>query len=203
MRALKWVFVLLASLGVVGSANAQTANSAAVIGRVTDPSGAVVTEARVVLRNQDTNVVREQITNSAGQYTFPEVAPGRYTIAVSKTGFVSATVADQQFSVNNSYTVDIPLTLGQTAETVEVTAQAASLLQTTDAQSGNVVQEQELVRLHTLTRNAVELVNFQPGAVATQAVSQDAYGRNGGTVGGARMDQNAISLDGIDVTNQY
>ena len=79
MRTLRWIFVLLAALGAFGSANAQTANSAAVIGRVIDPSGAVVTEARVVLRNQDTNVVREQLTNNAGQYTFPDVAPGRYT----------------------------------------------------------------------------------------------------------------------------
>ena len=203
MRNIRLALVLLGILSALKPGNGQTANSAAVIGRVTDPSGAVVTEARVVLRNPDTNSVREQVTNDAGQYTFPDVAPGKYTITVTKTGFVSTTVQNQQFSVNNSYTVDIPLALGQTAETVEVSAQAGSLLQTTDAQVGNVVQEQELVRLPTLTRNAAELLNFQPGAAATQAVSQDAYGRTGGTVGGARMDQNAISLDGIDVTNQY
>src|SRR5260370_22729364 len=73
-------------------ANAQTVTTGTVIGTVTDPSGAAVLDATVVLRNKATNGQATQKTNSAGQYTFVNVAPGEYEVTVKRDGFRTADV---------------------------------------------------------------------------------------------------------------
>jgi hypothetical protein len=200
MRMVKIVFGMLAVLGTCNvSARAQTASSATVLGRVTDPGSAVVAGAQVTLRNVATNAARDQMTNSDGQYTIPDVAPGSYTLTVKKEGFQTSTVANLQFSVNKGYSVDVPLKIGALAEVVQVSASAVEL-QTTDAQIGDVIGGSEILRLPTLTRSASELLTLQPGATPT-AGGGDTFSTTGGTVSGARSDQNAISLDGIDITD--
>ena len=87
----------------------------------------------------------------------------------------------------------VKLEVGGATEVVEVTAAATAQLQTTDAQIGNTVSTESILRLPTLQRNATELMNLQPGVVA------------GGSglamrVSGAIDDQNTVTLDGIDIT---
>jgi hypothetical protein len=201
------VFLLLASFFLILSilahpANAQTVTTGTVIGTVTDPSGAAVTDATVVLRNKATNGQATQKTNSAGQYTFVNVAPGEYEITVKKDGFRTSDVASLTVQVSKSYNVDVRLEIGSASESVTVTTEARVELQTTDAQVGTVVGGTTLVRLPTLQRDASELLTLQPGTTPYDSGTPNgSFGNTGGTVAGARSDQNTISLDGIDITD--
>ena len=194
-------FLFAFALAVVPSGIAQTGTTGTVIGTVSDPSGASVTAATVVLRNKATNIELTQPTNATGQYTFVNVVPGEYEVSVKKEGFRVSTVTALTVEVAKSYTVDVKLELGQVSESVTVNTEARVELQTTDAQVGDVIGGTTLQRLPTLARDASELLTLQPGTTPYDTPANGGFGNNGGTVAGARSDQNSISLDGIDITD--
>jgi hypothetical protein len=181
--------VLLFTPGLFG----QSSTTGKVVGTVTDVSGAVVPKAEVQLLNPETNAATTATTNSAGEYSFPSVQPGSYKVTVKMTGFRTETISGLVVEVDKTSNVAIKLEVGGSAEVVEVTAAAAAALQTSDAQIGNTVSTDAILRLPTLQRNATELMNLQPGVVA---------GGAGLTmrVSGAVDDQNTVTLDGIDIT---
>jgi carboxypeptidase family protein len=202
MKILKSVaiaFVLLAAFLSAAPAWAQTANTAIVLGTVTDPGGAVVPDAKTQLTNVATNDTKEVMTNAAGQFTFPGVVPGKYKVTITKTGFATFVVANLVVDVNKSYTVDVKMEIRSGNEIVEVSATAQAELETADAVVGSVIGGEMLTRLPTLNRDATELLTLQPGS--TPYDDSTGFGNGGGTVAGARSDQNTISLDGIDITD--
>lgn len=198
-KSIAIAFVLLSVFLCAAPAWAQTANTGLVFGTVTDPAGAVVPDAKVQLNNADTNETKETVTNSAGQFTFPGVAPGKYKVTITKAGFATFVVANLIVDVNKSYPVDVKMEIRSSSEVVEVSAGAEAELQKADAVVGGVVSGEMLTRLPTLNRDATELLTLQPGS--TPYDDSTGFGNGGGTVAGARSDQNTISLDGIDITD--
>jgi hypothetical protein len=195
------MFLLALTCALPAVSWAQTATTGTVIGTISDPSSAAIANATVVLRNKATNNQTSQSTNGAGQYTFVNVAPGEYEITVKKDGFRSSTVTSLTVDVTKSYTVDVRLEIGQVTESITVSTEARVELQTTDAQVGDVIGGTTLSRLPTLTRDASELLTLQPGTTPYDTPANGGFGNNGGTVAGARSDQNAITMDGIDITD--
>ena len=193
------LFAFISALSTVSWA--QTTTTGVVLGTVADPSGAAVADATIVLRNTATNAQTTQTTNGAGQYTFANVTPGIYEIAVKKQGFRGSNVSAFTVEVSKNYTVDLKLEIGEVTESITVSTEARVELQTTDAQIGDVIGGTTLSRLPTLTRDAAELLTLQPGTTPYDTPANGGFGNNGGTVAGARSDQNAISLDGIDITD--
>ncbi len=194
-------FFLLAVTSCTIGTNAQSVSTGAVVGTINDPGGAVVLDATVTLQNKATNSQVTQRTNGAGQYTFPSVAPGNYRITVKKVGFRTANVESLTVEVSKSYSVDIKLEIGQVSETVTVTTEARAELQTTDAVMGDVLGGTALAHLPTLQRDSRELLTLQPGSTPYETSNGGGFGDAGGTVAGARSDQNAFNLDGIDITD--
>lgn len=186
---------------VAPAGKAQTATTATVVGTVSDRSGASVANAAVTLRNTGTNSEATQTTNSAGEYTFVNVVPGKYEVTVKKPGFRTSQVAALTVDVNKSYTVNVALELGEVTQSVTVSTEAGVELQTTDAQVGNVVGGTTLVRLPTLQRDASELLTLQPTTTPYDTPASGGFGNRGGSVSGARSDQNTVTLDGIDITS--
>ena len=89
-RARMLSLALMACLGLPGVVWAQAqATTGAIQGLVTDPSGAVVAEAKVEAKNLDTNFVRTQDTDTYGRFVLLQMPPGRYTVRVSKPGFAT------------------------------------------------------------------------------------------------------------------
>jgi Carboxypeptidase regulatory-like domain len=193
------LFLFTSALAPVGRAQSET--TGAVLGTVSDPSGAAIVDASVVLRNTATNGQVTQTTSAAGQYTFVNVTPGVYEIAVKKAGFRGANVSAFTVEVTKNYTVDVKLEIGEVTESITVSTEARVELQTTDAQVGDVIGGTTLSRLPTLTRDASELLTLQPGTTPYDTPANGGFGNNGGTVAGARSDQNSISMDGIDITD--
>jgi hypothetical protein len=117
-----------------------------ITGRVTDPSGAAIPEAAVVLTSLDTGTALTGGSSSDGIYSVSGVAPGRYRINVTKAGFKAFTQEPIFISTETVIALDISLTVGMVTQTVSVTAQAAEL-QTTSAEIGTVMPEQAMLDL--------------------------------------------------------
>lgn len=181
----------------VGRANAQTAATSTVLGTVTDPSGAVIGGATVTLTNIGTGAAQTTTANAAGQYTFPSVNPGTYSVKVTMQGFRTATIPNLVVNVSKSYQVNFKLLLGQVSQTVQVQATTAVQLQTTSAQVGNVVGGNEMMRLPTLQHNATELISLQPGVQP----GNGSFPTPDVRAAGAMDDQNTYTLDGIDISD--
>jgi hypothetical protein len=184
----------LASLLLSLPAAAQTSTTGAVQGTVSDPGGAVIAGAEVKLLDPATNFSRTETSSDEGLYNFVNVPPGIYIITAARTGFRTARVTELKVEVNKSYTMNIALEVGEVSEVVQVQAGVGAELQTADAQVGNVIQTRVLRSLPTLGRNTLELISLQP------TTTPGSFG-TGGTVSGARSDQNTLILDGVDVSD--
>ncbi len=180
-------------------ATGQTLTTGQVLGQVTDPSGAIVPEAKVELRDTATRAVRTTATNHEGQYIFAQVTPGVYSVTVIASGFVQAVVSSVTVEVGKTSTINVSLRLGSTAEVVEVRSTPGAELQTLDATVGNTIRGEQLDALPTLDRSTTSLLLLQPLAMPQQFGSQSS--RFGGQVAGARSDQNSFLLDGGEITN--
>jgi hypothetical protein len=209
MRKLSFLLGVLAILGFVAlpitpSANAQTASTSTVTGGVYDKTGATVPNAEVVLEDVDTRGSTTTTTAADGGFIFPAVRPGNYRIKVVAKGFRNAVVNSVRVEVGKSTQFSVVLELGAVTETVEVTAGAGAELQTINASVGNVLDANLLANMPTLSRDATSLVLLQPMAIpgfnGAVAGSGETNG-NGGTIAGARMDQNTFMLDGGDATS--
>ena len=192
--------VLLLALFSAIPAWAQTANSGVVLGTVVDAKGGVIPDATASLVNAATNDTKTATTNASGQYVFPSVAPGTYTLKISKAGFATSTFTNITINVSRSYTYDVTLEVSSGREVVEVTSGAVAELQTTDSSIGNVIGGTSITRLPTLGRDASELLTLQPGSTPYDS-NQVGFGNSGGTIAGARSDQNSVIMDGIDITD--
>ncbi len=178
---------------------AQTFSTGQVVGRVTDPSEAVIPGATVELRDAATGAVRTATSNSAGQYAFVLVPPGTYSVTVKAEGFQQAVVQTVVVEVGKSYTVNVTLKVGPVSQTVEVTTSTGAELQTLSATVGNTLGGEILQLLPSQARNTTGLLLLQPLAMPQQSPGQGST--YGGQVAGARSDQNAFLLDGGDITN--
>jgi hypothetical protein len=190
--------VICLGLSLASRLDAQNSSSGSVLGTVTDRSGAAVAKAEVSLTNGATNATARALTNDNGQYLFPEVVPGTYKIVVKATGFKTEEIANLKVDVSKSYAVNVQVEVGQISETVEVVAAAQVELQTTDSQVGDVVASRELQRLPTLQRDALNLQGLQP---ATTPGAGSGLNQDPGNTAGARNDQNTVTLDGFDITD--
>jgi hypothetical protein len=153
------VAILLVTTSV---AFAQTA-AGEVNGVITDKTGGAVPNATVKLTNQGTGITEQAATNANGYYLFINVQPGSYTLSVEVTGFKTARVPAFQIAVNQTLTQNMLLDVGAVSESVEVSA-SAPLLQQSTSELGTVVTEQAVVDLPLNGRNFTQLMILTPGA---------------------------------------
>ncbi|HXE30976.1 MAG TPA: carboxypeptidase-like regulatory domain-containing protein, partial [Terriglobales bacterium] len=99
---------------------AQANTTGVVAGVITDPSGAAIPGATVLLIDKDTGATQPLQTNAEGRYIFTNVRLGNYTVQATKDGFQTSKVENQGVSVGATTTVNIKLTLGTSSQTVEV-----------------------------------------------------------------------------------
>src|SRR2546427_6351074 len=126
-----WEVVTTLLLGLSLSAALQASIDRGVIqGTVTDPAGALVPGAKVVVKNVDTNVEVTLVTNAAGFYLAPELVPGRYTVRAESPGFVRLDVTNIVVTAGVTSQQDLTLRVGALTQSIEVTA-AAPLVDST------------------------------------------------------------------------
>ncbi len=199
MRNFKLVGLCLALLLLPLAVYAQ---SATLNGTVTDPSGAVVTGAKVQVQDVSTGTTYTQTTSANGAYTFSNLKPGTYKLTVSAKGFKTSTIPSVQVDVGKIQAANVKLQLGEVTQTVEVTS-IGQTLQTADASIGNVLNEASLQSLPSLSRDATALLQLQPmSSPAYNSAPGTGEGDvTGGQVAGSLADQNTFKVDGGDATS--
>ena len=196
-----WVCIAMLILLSAGSGKglAQT-TTATLSGIVTDESGAVLPGAHVVVANTETGVQRSISTNEKGYYLVSELAPGRYQVTVSQSGFETLVRAGITLAVGQSVSLPLAMKVGAVTEQVTVTGEAPAVNTTSSAVAG-VVDEKRIEDMPLNGRDFSQLPLVQPGAVAIRN-GQSGVSAGFGTrisMGGSRPDQTGWLLDGTSI----
>jgi hypothetical protein len=200
------VFCCTLLLGLLLSCSSGWAQSTGgrVIGRVADPTGAVISGVSVTLVNQATGVSRDTKTDEAGDYSFVEVAPGSYRVEYSLQGFKKDVRPNVTLEVNQVLALNAILQPGGAQEVVEVTSEAP-LVETTSTQLGAVVNDKAATELPLNTRDVYQLLQLQPG-VQSQLGANLFYGSSDAgvvTVNGGRGRSNDYMVNGGNANDVF
>src|SRR5258707_10309936 len=167
--------------------------SATLSGRVSDPTGAAVVGAEVVLTNVETNVEQRTKTNSAGLYVFTGVHPGAYRVAAGSAGFKTLIKENLTLHVQDEIAENFSLSLGAVAETVTVNANDLHI-NTESATVSTVVDRQFAENLPMNGRSFQTLIQLTPGVVVTPSTNFDS---GQFSVNGQRASSNYFMVDGV------
>lgn len=194
---MKWALVWIGCLVAAHAARGQTTGR--IVGTVKDPSGALIAGALVQCTLSASGETRKVLTDLTGNYTAPLLAPGRYEVTLAAKGFATQTFENVTVALTETTVVDAQLSLA--AQTGAVTVSAVPLLQTSGPQLGRVVDSRAISELPLATRNFTQILGLSPGT-ATYLPDNTGLGRNTQTisVNGARVTQNSLQLNGVDVT---
>jgi len=170
------------------------ADSAALSGTVSDPSRAVIFNATVVVTNEDTNIAQATRTNSAGLYSFPNLAPGRYRVAIKTSGFKESVRTDLVLHVGDTISENFKMEIGSSSESVSVTSDIVPI-NTEDATVGTVVEREVIGNMPLNGRSFQGLITLSPGVVTVTGGTGNSTGQF--VVNGQRSDTNYFSVDGV------
>jgi len=186
---------------IVAGAYGQGGGNAAMSGTVSDPSGALVSQARVTMTQVGTEVKRTATTNVSGQFTIPSIPPATYRVTVEATGFKTY-VQDVTLLADQTGSLLISMQLGQTQERVTVEA-TATLVNTVTPVLSQVIERSRVVELPLNGRNAADLTKMVAGVLdsnnsagTTQGDTKQVPGTEAMSVNGARPDEISYNLDG-------
>jgi hypothetical protein len=198
-RTFLWTSVLaLCSLAMHG----QTANTGAIAGTVSDPSGALVARAAVVVKSQATQEERDLTTDAEGNFSIPFLSPGNYDLTLRAPGFEPLVLKDVQVQITEVSRLKIQLPIGGAKEQIAVSAKPP-LIQTENATLGRVIDHESVVGLPLVDRNFTEILGLTAGT-NTNIVDATQLGAGSQEIraNGARSGDNNFMLNGVDA-NSY
>jgi hypothetical protein len=207
MRTL-WHAVVSVALGgalLVGTATGTFAQTfqGGLRGAVKDAQG-VIPGVTVTLTNEATGVSRDTVTNESGEYSFPALDPGNYTVKASVAGFKTFERKGIRIATQTFVTLDVTLEVGALEETITVTADAP-LIETSNASHADVLDAKTLETLPSVGRNiflmAVTVPTVQSSGDTHWNRMQDQTGASALSMGGGGVRSNNYLLDGFPVTD--
>src|SRR5215469_15755085 len=202
----KQVFFLLFFLALFSAVSfAQGLGS--IVGTVSDPSGAVLSGAKITATEIGTGVARSTVSDAQGYYVIPSVKPADYSVTVESTGFRKEK-QEVQVLADQALTVNVHLQLGAPTEVVEVTGTDLQV-DTTTSTVKQVIEERRMVELPLNGRNAATLTLLVPGVVnspnggADQGATKTFPGGVTYSSNGTRQNTIAYNLDGGNYIDEY
>src|SRR5580658_3668135 len=175
--------------------------TAAITGKVTDPTGASIAGAKVTATDVDRGSVWTATTNSDGVYNLPQLPVGTYNVKVENAGFQPEQQSNVLLTLNQIGRIDFQLKVGNVSESIEVNA-APPLLQTDSEQLGQIIDARTNTTLPLATRNYVQLTLLAAGTVHPSPQDftngQTTSGSGRPDVNGNREQENNFILDGMD-----
>lgn len=175
-------------------------------GVVSDPSGAVVPNASVKLRNQASGSMRDSVTNAEGFYTFVSVPVGDFTyeLMVETKGFITYKAPGIAMGGGEKRNINVTLAVGSTTETVEITGVATSITPVDSGEKSATLSTKELQNYVIVGSNAAEFIKIMPGFGVQNGTTNKAnftgetIGINGNGDGGSQSPlNNAYSYNGL------
>src|SRR5262245_3812056 len=170
--------------------------NAVLTGTVADASGALIPGVEVTAKNINTGITDTRVTNETGNFVFPSLQPGNYTLQAALSGFQTASYNNVVLGQGQQVRLNFQLQVAGGAQNVEVTIAADTLLATTSASVGNVLPDSAVVNLPLSSRNVLDLVQTTPGVVVTN----NAFNAPTVSFGGTPLSQVNTTRDGL-VTN--
>ncbi len=183
------IFVALTGLTAFGQVTSSLS------GTVTDPNGAVMAGATVTVKNAASGSEFKTVTSNQGTYNVPSLGAGKYVVAVTASGFKTATVQDIEIDAGTPATVNVTLEVGQATETVVVQG-GAQIVQTQTANISTTLNTNQIINLPLVSRNPVNFVSTMAGVNTPRDV------RNS-TINGLPESAIDITLDGINVQDNF
>src|ERR1700756_1372332 len=180
----------------------QTANTGAIAGSVSDPSGAPVAGAAVVINSEATGEERDLTTNVEGNFSVPLLTPGNYDLTVRVPGFEPLVLKSVQVQITEVSRLKIQLTISGGKEQITVSADPP-LLQTENATLGRVIDRNTVEELPLVNRNFTEILGLTAG-INTDIVDATQLGAGSQEIraNGARSGDNNFIFNGVDA-NSY
>lgn len=182
---------------------AQTPTGA-IEGTITDPSGAVVPNAKVTVSEAATGRVINTTTNSAGFYSIRNLIPGVYNVRLETQGFAVKEIKAIRVDSGAVYNASLALELGKTGEIVEVSASAV-VVDTARQTLDSVIQDKEVKALPLFSRNFMDLAILSPGVTIRDGEAIDptkAFGYRAVSINGRSGTGTRVQVDGVDVTDE-
>ena len=197
------VFAVLSIFAVVLPSFAQiTVATGSIMGAVSDPTGAVINEARITITNVDSGQEVSVRTNTAGAFSSGALLPGQYRVVFSAMGFNTAETRSTVL-VGNITSLNVRLQIGSARDVLEVRA-SDSQINMEQATVQGVLEENLIENLPISGRNYLELAQLEPG-VQIQDAANFGFGKDGysSISFGGRFGRTArVEVDGIDVSDE-
>ncbi len=192
LKTFALVFLFALAHVLFGTIALAQTDRASLEGTVTDPSGAVISGASVRILATQTSLSQQRTTNPNGEYRFPGIANGEYTVSVSNSGFKTKVIADVFLEVGQTRTLDVVLQIGDASEEVEVVA-GLGPAERSSAEAAIVIHINQITNLPVNGRDWSGLTLLAPFA-------QDDGGGNQRTIrfAGRAIDDNNFNFDGVD-----
>jgi len=144
--------------------NVSTFDTGTITGTITDPSGAVVPQASVIVTNTQTGIVTKVETNSDGIFSAPGLQFGNYVVTAMASSFQKTTTKPFTLNVGATVRVDLKLSMAVATENVTVTG-TATTVDTTNATSGTTLDQTQIRNLPTNGRDVMDFLEIAPGSV--------------------------------------
>jgi len=187
-----WALVAVLLSGTLAFAQSDQGS---ISGFVRDPSGAVVPQAKVSVKNE-TGQERQVTANDSGYYAVTNIPPGVYTIRAEAAGFKKTEIGGNKLDASSALSADIALTVGSISETVDVAANAVAL-QTESATVGRDVTREQIDSLEINGRNPIFMADLVPGTIGGNLASLNFNFTQGPSdINGSRKQENLITYDG-------
>lgn len=172
-----------------GSLSAQTV-TASVSGEVADATGGIVEGAAITATQIATGVVFKSVSNAQGVFLFASLPQGKFRFSAEKAGFQKFSYEDVLLQVSTRLTLNFKLEVGSTNTVIEVNAESENVLGYTTASIGGVISGSQILRLPNINRNALAFIALEAGT-------------NGANFAGSRIGAQNITVDGINVQDNY
>ena len=175
----------------------QATATAGLTGTVSDATGAVVPDATVTVKSQETGLTRNTTSNSSGNYRFDSLPPGNYSIKATKSGFAVSSASGVALAVGSTTTQNFSLKPGTESETVEVTAEAP-IVDTSKTSVGLEINPRQIEDLPMNGRNFESLAYLAPGAKASAPWDPTKARVAGVSINGSNGRNMNITINGVD-----
>jgi hypothetical protein len=206
----RWLPVLLMLSVFLLPLAAQNASTGAISGTLTDPSGAAVANAHILITNVATGDKRTTVSQSTGGFSVPLLPPGKYRVEIGAAGFKASIVEDVTVVVSETAGLPVKLVVGTKNEIVTVTGTGAEI-QTESAELGSVTDSRMINSLPLASRNYLQIIGLNPG-VSTEVTdagqlgkgySSQATGSAGMSASGAPTNDNNFQMNGLPVNDNF
>jgi len=196
-------FLLAACLLTTGLASSQTAQTGALSGTVSDPSGRVIQGVTVTVTSTTTGHAQTAVTQSDGKYIVPLLPPDTYKVEVAGKNFKTIVFEQIRINITETATLNVQLQIGSVTEVVSVAAETLAL-DTTSSAAGHVSDQRSVEDLPLVTRNYTQILGLSPG-VSAEVFNAAEIGRGGVddalVTGGGSYEDNNFQMNGVEIND--